>query len=60
MGNDAASHYFNGVSEFGSGDAFGTMNGDLVPMSAFLGTCLGENQAMNGLWNMDFSQSRPF
>lgn len=29
------------------------VQGDLLPMSAFLGTCLGEN--INGLWNMDFS-----
>ncbi|KAE9381116.1 hypothetical protein N431DRAFT_1642 [Stipitochalara longipes BDJ] len=30
---------------------------DLLPMSAFLGTYLGEGQAMNGFWNMDFSQT---
>lgn len=30
---------------------------DLESMSAFLGTCLGENSALNGLWNLDFSSS---
>lgn len=49
---DSTGHYFNIASDFGSLDA---LKGDLVPMSAFLGTCLGENQAMSGLWNMDFS-----
>jgi len=42
-------------SEFspsGSG-GFETMQENLVPMSAFLETYLGQN--MNGLWNMDFS-----
>ncbi|TVY31773.1 putative transcriptional regulatory protein [Lachnellula subtilissima] len=46
---------YNMASEFSrSGSAsFENMQENLVPMSAFLGTYLGEN--MNGLWNMDFS-----
>ena len=31
---------------------------DLESMSAYLGSCLGENTAMSGLWNMDFSNSQ--
>lgn len=31
---------------------------DLDSMSTFLGNCLGENSAMTGLWNMDFSSSQ--
>jgi hypothetical protein len=38
----------------------GGMQDDLMPMSAFLGSYLGESQAMNGFWNMEFSQSASF
>jgi hypothetical protein len=60
MGSNLAGNLSNDPPEFDSVDSFGALNGDLVPMSAFLGSCLGENQAMNGLWNMDFSQPGPF
>ena len=53
---ESASNSYDIASGFGSGDAFESMQDDLVPMSAFLGTFLGENQAINGIWNMDFSQ----
>lgn len=48
------------VNTFDLLDPFGGMNGDLVPMSAFLGSCLGDTQAMSGFWNMDFSQTGQF
>jgi hypothetical protein len=41
---------FSGADEMGMG-----MGDDLENMSLFLGSCLGDGQAMNGLWNMDFS-----
>jgi len=37
-------------------EGFEGMQDDLMPMSAFLGSYLGESQAMNGFWNMEFSQ----
>lgn len=36
------------------------MQDDLLPMSAFLGTYLGENQPVTGFRNMDFSQIGTF
>ncbi|PMD39479.1 hypothetical protein L207DRAFT_529455 [Hyaloscypha variabilis F] len=41
-------------------EGFEGMQDDLMPMSAFLGSYLGESQAMNGFWNMEFSQSVAF
>jgi hypothetical protein len=50
----------NIVPEFDVAGGFESMQDDLLPMSAFLGTYLGENQAMSGLWNIDFSQPGTF
>ena len=50
----------NIVPEFDAAGGFESMQDDLLPMSAFLGTYLGENQAMSGFWNIDFSQSGTF
>jgi len=56
---DSTGNYYNAESGFGPAGAFESIHDDLVPMSAFLGTYLGENQTMNGLWNFDFSQPGP-
>jgi len=48
------------IPEFDAAGGFESMQDDLLPMSAFLGTYLGENQAMSGFWNIDFSQSGTF
>ena len=40
-------------------DGFEGMEDDLLPMSVFLGSYLGENQA-NGFWNMEFAQTGAF
>jgi hypothetical protein len=37
------------------GDGAESRNGDLDSMSAFLGVCLGDNSAIGGLWDLDFS-----
>lgn len=52
--NDESTTYewssaFNYLERGGSG----TKNDELESMSAFLGTCLGENSALSSLWNMD-------
>ena len=57
MGSETSSHFYSVASEFGTENVLESMNGDLVPMSAFLGNYLGENQALNGLWNLDFAQA---
>lgn len=43
------------ASYFESGAGFGGGQ-DMLPMSSFLGTCLGDDQAMGGLWSLDFTQ----
>ncbi|KAH8585442.1 fungal-specific transcription factor domain-containing protein [Bisporella sp. PMI_857] len=58
MGTDSTSQYYNAI-QFSSGNTCETMYDDLLPMSAFLGACLGENQAMSGLWNIDFPHPEP-
>jgi hypothetical protein len=45
------SEYNTTIPDFIEGDGFESMQDDLLPMSAFLGSYLGENQAMTGLWN---------
>jgi hypothetical protein len=55
-----AGDYNNIIPEFDYVGGFESMQDDLLPMSAFLGSYLGESQAMNGFWNMDFSQNGSF
>jgi hypothetical protein len=45
------------MPEFDQAAGFEGMQDELQPMSAFLGSYLGENTVMNGHWNMDFSQA---
>jgi hypothetical protein len=57
MEGGAAGQFYDVASGFESGDILESMNGNLVPMSAFLGSYLGENQSLNRLWNLDFAQA---
>ena len=52
--------YNTAIPGYDAPAGFESMQDDLLPMSAFLGTYLGEVQAMNGFWNVDFAQTRPF
>jgi hypothetical protein len=52
--------YSTAMPEFDPAGGFEDMQDELQPMSAFLGSYLGENTAMNGHWNMDFSQTGTF
>jgi hypothetical protein len=51
---------YSTLPEFDPAGGFQSMQDDLLPMSAFLGTYLGETQAMSGFWNVDFSQTGTF
>lgn len=57
MGGETTGQFYNAASDFRTENVLESMNGNLVPMSAFLGSYLGENQALNGLWNLDFAQA---
>jgi hypothetical protein len=52
--------YSTVMPDFDTAEGLGGMQDELQPMSAFLGSFLGENTVMNGYWNMDFSQAGNF
>jgi hypothetical protein len=52
--------YSTVMPDFEPAEGLGDMQDELQPMSAFLGSYLGENMAMNGHWNLDFSQAGTF
>lgn len=53
--SDSDAHGYNLVGNYLEKEGYEAQKEELEYMSAFLGTCLGENSAMSSLWNMDFS-----
>lgn len=51
LGNE---NQYSSISDIGEEWQMGE---NLIPMSAFLGTCLSGNQGTGGLWGVDFSQA---
>ena len=49
---------YNSTPYFKGGDYAESRNDDLDSMSAFLGACLGDNSAIGGLWDLDFSSTQ--
>ncbi|KAL5321049.1 hypothetical protein ACEPPN_011859 [Leptodophora sp. 'Broadleaf-Isolate-01'] len=55
-GGDPGGYFGDGGTDLGFPPSYGlgAGNGDLESMSAFLGSCFGENSMMGGIWNTGF------
>jgi hypothetical protein len=58
IGGVSATYDHNAAPNLMREDGAEGTNGDLDSMSAFLGACLGDNSAMGGLWDLDFSSTQ--
>lgn len=57
-GGVSVTYDFHPARNFLREDGAESRNGGLEPMSAFLGACLGDNSAIGGLWDLDFSNTQ--